>query len=342
MSTVVINDQPKSPPVAKGRSGAAAQLGAMQKRFPLLQIVLLVVLAGYGALTLEGFLGTNSIKSMLVLAALVGMAAVGQSLVILLGGFDLSVAGFIVAGAVAATQLASIYELSFGAALLVFVIGAGVLGGAAGYLCHRLDIQPIIVTLAMGSLAIGLVQVQTGGVVSGAAPEWLSRLTSPVATTFGLPVPPVVAIWLVTAVVVGIVLKRTPLGRIIYFTGANPQAAELALIPTRKVWVGVFAFSAIAAGLAGVLLAGYAGNVNSSLGDPYLFQSLAAVIVGGTVFGGPGDYWRTVVGALLLTVLSTLLMAQGFETAHRQILYGVVILLAMAVYGKEKRLSDRI
>ncbi len=330
-----------SVPVAR-RSGLWGTLAIAQSRFPLLQLVLLVVVFVVGAIMIPGLGSYNSIRSLLVLASLVGLAAVGQTLVVLIGGLDLSVSGFIVAGALVCTQLAELYAWDFPVSLLVIVVGAGLLGAASGWLCHRFEIQPLIVTLAMGAIAVGLVQVQTGGGQSGSAPAWLSQLSSPVSTTFGIPVPPVVVIWIVVGLLVWLFLARTRAGRQVYATGANPRAAELALIRTRSIWVGVFAFSAISAALAGVILAGFAGAVDGTLGTPYLFQSLAAVIVGGTVFGGPGDYWRTMVGALLLTVLSTVILGLGFTIADRQVMYGLIILLAMAAYGRERKLSSRI
>lgn len=324
------------------KSGFFGTLSVAQSRFPLVQLVLLIVVFVLGAILIPGLGSFNSVRSLLVLASLVGLAAVGQTLVILIGGLDLSVSGMIVAGALVCTQLAELYAWPFPVALAVALVGAGLLGAISGWLCHRFDIQPLIVTLAMGAVAVGLVQVQTGGGQSGSAPAWLSSLSSPVSTTFGLPIPPVVVIWVVIGVLMWLFLSRTVTGRQLYATGANSRAAGLSLIRTRWIWVGVFAFSALSAAFAGVILAGFAGAVDGTLGTPYLFQSLAAVIVGGTVFGGPGDYWRTMVGALLLTVLSTVILGLGFTIADRQVMYGLIILLAMAAYGREKKLSSRI
>jgi ribose transport system permease protein len=318
------------------------KLGRMQTRYPLVQGVIFVVAFGYGALAMPGFASLPSIRSMLVLASLVGIAAIGQTFVVLLGGFDLSVSGFIVAGALMVTQFALRFHVAFGWAFVLMLAGSTVLGGLTGYICHRFRAQPIIVTLAMGSIAVGLVQSQIGGNLGGSAPLWLSDLTSPIGTTFGLPIPPIVVIWVVLMLLLAVVIYRTTWGRRLMATGANPRAAEYSLIRTRKVWIMVFAFSAVAASFAGVLLAGYAGSVDQTIGDPYLFQSLAAVIVGGTAFGGPGDYWRTAGGALLLTVLTVVLLGLGLTGADQNILYGIVILLAMTLYGRERRIRDRV
>ena len=91
-----------------------------------------------------------------------------------------------------------------------------------------------------------------------------------------------------------------------------------------------------------MLVAGFAGSVDSGVGDPYLFQSVVAVIVGGTVFGGPGDYTRTVVGALFLTVVNVVLVGKGAIPADQNIIYGVAILLAVTLYGRERSIRDRI
>jgi ribose transport system permease protein len=330
----------------KARFGGAAAawqlLARLQARIPLFQLVALAIVFTYGATTLPGLASWDSIKGILVFAALVGLASAGQTLLILMGGFDLSISGFIVASALMVTTVKAKYGLPFGVALLIAVVAAGVLGALAGNICHRFKIQPLIVTLAVGAIAVGLVQAQTGGLLAGSTPSWLSRLTSPGTDTLGVDVPPMVVIWAVVAVLMGIFLHRTVPGRRIFATGANPGAAENALVNTRRVWTIAFAFSAIASVLVGLLVGGFAGSVDSTVGDPYLFQSVVAVIVGGTVFGGPGDYTRTVVGALFITVVNVVAVGHGANAADQQIIYGVAILLAVTLYGRERRLRDRI
>ena len=336
----------EAPPAGRGHQTplrmAWARLGAVQARFPAAQVVALIVVFIYGVITLPGLGAWTSIRSILVLAALVGLASGGQTLLILIGGFDLGVSGFIVAGALTVTALRSAYHLPFGVSLLLAVVGAGLLGGAAGYICHRFAINPLVVTLAMGTLAIGIVAVLNGGLVNGNSPQWLSDLAEPATRTFGLSVPPSIVIWAAVLVLFAILLHRTRLGRSLLATGANSRAADYALVSTRRVWTATFAFSAIASALVGLLIGGFAGTISDGLGDPYLFQSVVAVIVGGTVFGGPGDYTRTCVGALFLTVLTTVLVGHGASPAVEEIVYGLIILAAIAVYGRQRRLRDRL
>ena len=240
------------------------------------------------------------------------------------------------------TALVLKYHVPFGVAMLLSVSGAGVLGSIAGQVCSRYNIQPFIVTLAMGTIAVGFVQVLNSGSTNGSAPPWLETLAQPATKTIGISIPPVVGIWIIVAVLMAIFLNRTISGRFLLATGANPRAAEYALIRTRRVWTLAFAFSAAVAALVGVLIAGFAGSVDGSIGDPYLFEGVVSVIVGGTVFGGPGDYTRTCIGALFVTILTTVLVGHGASAATEQVIYGGIILLAIALHGRQRSLRDRV
>jgi ribose transport system permease protein len=314
----------------------------LQRRFPLAQLVALVALFVYGAASIDGFSQWANVKSMLVLGSLLALAALGQTLVMILGGLDLSIPGFIVMGAIVVTELYWMHSWPAWGAILV-VIGVGlVFGAVSGWICQRFRIQPLIVTLGMGGLMAGGAIAWTKGESTGSAPPFLNDLTSPAKGTFGLDIPPIVLIVAVVAVVVGVILHRTIAGRRLYATGANPRAAALTRVPTRWVTIGVFAASAVIASLVGILLAGFSG-ADQSLGDPYLFQGLTAVIVGGTtIMGARGDYTHTVVGALILTVLTTLLVGHDVDSATQQIIFGALILVVVAGYGRERRLRDRI
>lgn len=324
------------------RPRAIEWLLRLQSRFPVLQSAVAVAAFVLGALTLDGFARPASIVSVLVLSSLVALAGLGQTFVVLIGGIDLSVASFLVVGAVAVAQLPTTFGIPVGVTVALLVPFSLVLGAVVGWLCHRFRLEPLIVTLAMGTLALGLVQVPTEGMIAGGTPDWLLALTSLRATTFGLPFPPILAIWLLLTIAMGVFIHRTVAGRRLLATGANARAARYALIRVRSVWVLVFAVSALMASLAGIALASFSGTVNTSIGGPYLFQSLAAVIIGGTAFGGPGDYTRTVVGAVMLTVITTVLIGYGLPTSDQQVLYGLVILLAMVIYGRGKGYRDRV
>ncbi|HWV87609.1 MAG TPA: ABC transporter permease [Capillimicrobium sp.] len=333
-----------APPAPTGGSVARAwhTLQRVQERVPLVLLTALVAVFVFGLITLPGLGSWVSLRSILVLAALVGLASCGQTLLILMGGFDLSVSGFIVAGGFAVTALSDKYGMDFATALTLAIIAATVLGGFAGYICHRFRINPLVVTLAMGSIVIGLIKVQIGNQANGYPTDWMQELAMPVTKTFGIGIPPSVVIWIAVIAVFAVVLHRTRIGRSLFATGANPRAADNALINTRRVWMAAFAFSAVASALVGILIGGFAGQVVDTGGDAYLFQSVVAVIVGGTVFGGPGDYTRTALGALFITLLITVLVGHGASKAVEFIVYGGIILVAVAIYGRERRLRDRV
>ena len=347
MSTAPLQPPAPAGPVpssaqASARPSAWVRLGMVQRRFPLVQLIALVVLFEWGTWTVTDFATRQSVLSMLVAASFLGLAGAGQTLVVLVGGIDFSVPAFISAASVVISQLTGTDHWSFVLALFVCAALAVALGAVNGYIAHRFRVQPLVVTLGMAAIVTGGVLVWTKAQATGTAPPFLTRMTSVTGTTFGIGVPAVVVLWAVVALVLGIALRRTIAGRRLYATGSNPVAAELALVRTRRVWVVTYAASALLAALLGVLLAGYAGSGNTTLGDPYLFEGLAAVIVGGTAFGARGDYWRTVLGAIVLTVLSTVLVGKGYTTADQQIIFGVLILLVVAGYGRDARLRDRI
>jgi ribose transport system permease protein len=323
-------------------SAVTAGLRRAQRRAPVLQLAALVALFVYGFFTVDNFGDGPNIRTMLVLAAILGMATIGQTLVFILGGLDLSIAGFLSAAAIVLSQLCGVDHWPFLPALLVILVTFGALGGVSGWICHRYSIQPLIVTLGMGSIALGGAVVFVNGTINGSAPAFLSNITAANGSTFGLSLPPVVFIWALVAIALAVLLHRSVAGRWLYATGANPRAAGLARIPVRRVWVVVFATSAIFSAVAGVLLAGFSG-ADQGVGDPFLFQGLTAIIVGGTtVMGARGDYTHTVLGALILTELNAILTAHNLNSADQQILYGVLILLVVASYGRESRLSDRV
>jgi len=318
------------------------RLGHLQRAYPLAQLVALVVIFGYGAATLDGFDSRQSIYSMLVLAALLGIASAGQTLCILVGGIDFSIAAWIGFGAIMLVQLNGTRGWSFGLTFLLIAAIALVGGAAVGYICHRWRIDPLIVTLAMSAIVGGALLVWAKGFITGTPPTWLQRLTSPAGTTLGVRFPGIVAFWALLAVVLAVVLHRTTAGRRLYATGSNVRAADMALVRTRRVWMAVFATSALLAATTGILLGGFAGAADASLGQNYLWQGLTAVIVGGTAFGARGDYWRTVLGCLLLIVLGTIMVGKGYDTADQQILYGLLIFVVVFFYGRDRRLGDRV
>jgi ribose transport system permease protein len=180
------------------------------------------------------------------------------------------------------------------------------------------------------------VQVWTKGTVEGGAPDWIVSLTKINGETLGLPIPHVVWVWVVLAIVVMVALRRTRFGRSLYAVGDNPVAADRALIRRRNVTLAVYALSATGAGAAGILLGGFTGGGFVDVGTPYLFTTIAAVVIGGTsLMGGEGGYGLTVIGVGALTALTTILVGQGLSTPAQQAVLGALIIAMVCLYGRE-------
>lgn len=333
-----------APVVVEGRKARGRhRLAFLLRETPLAQLAALAALVLCGVATLDGFTQLASFKSMLLVASFLGIAALGQTLVVLIGHIDLAIPGYIAFGNVGLVLLVGERGWPLPAALATLVACAFPAGALCGYICHRLNAQSIVVTLGMNFVLQGLVGLLAEGGVQGEVPAWLTRFASVGGTTFGVGVPPLVVLWATLAVVVGVVLRRTVAGRRLYLTGSNPGAAQLALVRTGRVVTLTFGWSAVAGVATGVLLTGFSGSADGTIGMQYLFMSLAAVVIGGTsIIGARGDYWRSVLGALILTVVTTLLIGHGYQPADQTILLGVILLVVVLIYGREAPIRDRV
>lgn len=318
-------------------------LSYLVRETPFAQLVVLVALFALGAATLDGFTQLSSVKSMLLLASFLGIAALGQTLVVLIGHIDLSIPGFIALGNVLIVLLVGEHGWAFAPAAGTIVACSLVVGALSGYICHRFGVQSIVVTLGMNFVLLGGVGLLSEGGIQGEVPAWLTRFASVRGTTFDIGIPPLIVLWAAIAIITGVVLRRTVAGRRLYLTGSNPAAAPLALVKTGRVVTAAFAVSGLAAAIAGVLLSGFSGSDDASIGTPYLFTSLTAVVIGGTsITGARGDYWRTVLGSMILIVLTTLLVGHGYDNADQEILFGLAILVVVFAYGRKRRVRDRV
>lgn len=301
-----------------------------------------IVLHLVGTILIPGYSAPFAIRAMLVIASLLAVASIGQTLVVILGGIDLSIPFVIGFANVVAAQL---YGDGWNFVAVCALVGllAIVIGAINGLLSRGLDIHPLIVTLGVGMVVQGLVLLWTAGFPSGSAPKAVSEFVS-IGGSFGpLPVPGLVpALAILTAVIVT-VLARTPYGRRLYALGSNPEAAPLALIDPLRMWIVTYAASAFFAAAAGVLLLGFTGSAYGDVGQPYLFQTIAAVVVGGAALvGGRGSFLGTIAGAILLTEINTLLIGLGFQPSAVQAALGLIILLLVSIYGRERHVRNTI
>ncbi len=293
-------------------------------------------------------MSTANIKSMLVFASFLGLACVGQTLVVMLGGLDLSIPFVIGASNIGLMSLLNLGVPPVLAFVVILLIGAGI-GLVNGVLSFRLQGQALILTLGVGFAVSGGTQIITsigtefGGSVFGTVPWWLSNVAAMNGTTFGLPFPPVIIVWIVGSIILIVGLRNTSFGRNLYALGGSRKAADRLSISERGYWVGVYTISGCISAFTGALLLGWSGGGFIGVGDPYLFMTIAAVVVGGTsLLGGLGGYGYTVIGVLVLQVLTSFLVGIGLNFEGQQFVFGLLILPMVALYARSPHIRTQI
>jgi ribose transport system permease protein len=275
------------------------------------------------------------VSNALLFGAPLGVLAAGQTLVMLTGGIDLSVASVATGAAyLLSTNVTSLGSPAALALALVFGVLVGALNGVGVAL---LRVQPLVMTLGSGLMVGGVMIVYSQRELASQpqVPGFIHALGS--GKLWGL-VPIDLFLWAAVAALMTFGLARTGFGRLLYAVGDNREACHLAGIRVWRVLLVDYVLCSFLAAVAGLVLVGSTNAADLGLADVYLLPSVAAVIIGGTsIFGGRGGYAGTVVGALMLTVLTSLLTLLDVIEPVRQILYGAIILLLAAVYA---RLND--
>lgn len=300
---------------------------------PIYGAVIVLLAVGQG---IHGsFVSPGNIGSLLLLSTFTAVVAFGQGVVILVGGFDLSVAWTMTMAGVFITSQAQ-GSNARGAWLvpLILLIGAGI-GLVNGLGVAIFGVAPIVMTLATNFVLQGVVMTAIAGTPSGKAPGFLVALAN---NSWGWL--PWLAVFLVCFSVAGTALLRgTGFGRRLHVVGYSRAVAQLSGISVRRTLIFAYVLSGACAAAAGMLAAGYTTTSSLTTGDAYLLPSIAAVVIGGaSVLGGRGHYPATVGGAIFLTVLAAILAAVNWPDAVRTIITGVVILLAVLLLGQREQI----
>lgn len=313
------------------------------QRYPLAVAALLaVVIFAIGALTIDGFSRVFSLRAMLVLAAFLGIASIGQTLAVLLAGIDLSIPFLIGFGNVVAAKLTG-DGMPFWQTVIIVLAMALAIGAFNGFVSSRLKVHPLILTLGVGFIVEGSILLWTKGFPTGSAPKFVTKFVSIGSTLGPFPFPGLVLFWFLLAILIVFWLRDTVFGRQLYALGANPNAASLALVRPVKIWTIAFALSSFFAALAGILLLGFTGSAMAAVGTPYLFQTIGAVVIGGTAMvGGRGSYLGTVIGSFALIELTTVLRGFGLPDSLVPAALGLLIIILVSVYGRESHVRDRV
>jgi len=275
----------------------------------------------------------------LLSTAVIGILALGATFVIITGGIDLSVGTVMTLSSV----LTGVIVVNAGMPIFIGVIGGIVTGAACGFLCGfaitKLRIPPFIATLAMMMIAKGLALV-----ISGAAPIYFSDHKNFTKISLGsiipgINIPNAVIIFFVMAIIGGIILSKTVLGRYNFSIGSNEEATKLSGVNVDFWKIAIYSLAGAFTGVAGVLMASRLNSAQPALGQGYELEAIAAVVIGGTsLSGGKGTIVGTVIGALIMSVLTNGLRIMSIPQEWQTVVVGLVIILA--VYADMLRKKD--
>jgi ribose transport system permease protein len=315
---VAVADPRRSPPA--WRASAADLVG----RFAMIGVLIALVIAA--RIIYSGFLDVGNIKNLLANDAPVGLVAIGMTFVLIGGGFDLSVGGIFAAAGVLYATLAN--SMPVGVAFMLMVPIAILMGLANGLVITRLHVNAFVATLGSASIFSGIAFLIN---TTGSVPvDKLSFAYLGSAQWLGIPV----LIWILAIgfILGALLLSRTVYGRSVYIVGGNAEAARLAGMRVSAIQASTYALTALAAAIAGMLLASQTSVGQANVGTNITLDSIAIVIIGGTSLrGGQGAMWRTLVGLLIIATIDSVFNSMAWNSSVQSIAKGVIVIVAVAL-----------
>lgn len=312
-------------PTNAQRPAARVPTVTLVKRYGL--IVVLVLLVGVSQYLYPRFLDPQNIKNILSQNAPVGIIAVGMTFVMITGGFDLSVGSVYAAGATIYASLA-VAGWSFPVAAAATIAMGLVAGLVNGLIVTPLNVNPFVATLGTMTAYSGLALIYSNSSPFVVADPGFTQLGR--GASLGLPV----SIWILFAffAVGQFVLAKTVYGRTLFAIGGNNEASRLAGLPTEWLRTSTYVVSGACASIAGMIIASRLAIGQADIGATMALDSIAIVVIGGTsLLGGEGAVWRTVIGMLIVAVLTNLLDSLAVDANYQLVIKGVIVIAAVAL-----------
>ena len=308
----------------------------LQKNLQILLTYLVVILLLIAAQTISpGFLNRTSLTSWLRQISFLSIVAIGQTLVILSGGINLSVAsGVTLANVVGAQLMAGKNENALFAFTVVVLIGllTGLVNGSGIYF---LKISPLVMTLAMDSVLLGAAYIYCQGAPKGATAPFVKTLAT---GWIGDLVPINFLIFLILGIATVFFINCTTFGRDIKAIGTNVKASSYSGVRVAGITILIYCISGVMSSIVGFLLVGYSGTSYLNIGTEYSMNSIAAVVLGGTsIAGGLGGYTGTVAGAAIVIILQSILTVINIPDYGRSMIHGLVLIVILLLYAREKK-----
>jgi ribose transport system permease protein len=309
----------------RAATGVAVRLRGLVAENPTLVLaVVLVILIAVTGMVEPNYLSRNGLRSTLLQASSLGILAGAQTVLLLSGGIDLSLTMIATASAfMAANQSPQGAAIAIALGLLVGLV----IGAANGIGVAVFRVNPLIMTLAMSGIVLGLFTTWSQTILQGS-----TRVHSFIRliggnSFLGNSIPYSVLVWAAVAAILFWLLRRSGWGRLIYAIGDNEVAVRLAGVRVWQVRIAAYMVAGLLGSIGGILLGGRNGSVDMGLGNAFLLPSIAAVVIGGTsIFGGVGGYGGTILGALILSVLNSMLTFLNVGQAIQQVVYGAIVL----------------
>lgn len=288
----------------------------------------LIVLVLFLSFSTDTFLTQGNLVNLFDQAVVIGLIAIGATLCIISGVFDLSASANLAISAIAGVYLTQTFGVGLG---FVMALGVGaVLGAITGTLIVATRVHSFIGSLAMSIIYRGIAIVLTAGAIVSPLGNQMEAFRIWMHPVFG-GVSAATLLLVAGLVIFGILLWGTTYGRRIYAVGGNTEAARLSGVRTELIHISVFAISGLCSAAAGMVLASRAGSAQPAMATGIELTAIAAVVIGGTsIMGGTGAVWRTAVGVLILTVIGNGFNLLGWDTTYQQVVTGVLILVAVA------------
>lgn len=298
--------------------------------WPLVVFAVLFLVGGIvrpNLLTLDALFGTAAF------AMIVAIASAGQTLAVIQGGIDLSVPNTITLSAL--TFLSAVDSLGAIGALVAAIAAGALVGVLNGTIIAKLELSPIVTTIAMNGFLFGVVLLTFDFSQLTEIPAFAHDITAAKIGFLGADVAAVVPLGLALLLALQALLSWTGWGRALFLVGAAPDVARLAGQPVDRIRIVAYALSGALAAFAGIVIVGFYAQTSTGMGAPYLLGSVAAVVVGGaSIFGGRGSMIGTLGGALVLGQVATLVAVANLGVNIQQLIYGLIILAVVALYGR--------
>lgn len=302
-----------------------------QNLFKYKSIVALIILCAVISIVSPRFLGIANLRNLFTQISVNGVISLGMTFVILTGGIDLSVGSVVaISGAVAAATIQSTGSIILG--ILAALFTGIFVGFINGIVVARGKIQAFVATLATQTVFRGVTYVFTGGnPISGLSDDFIKITNSRI---LGIPVPVIMTI--IVFVICAYILTQTRYGRYVYAVGGNEDSARLSGISVNNIKIWVYIISGITAAIAGIIVTSRIGSAAPTAGNGYELDAIAAIVIGGTnLVGGEGTIVGTIIGVLIIGVLSNGLNLMDVSAFYQTIVKGLVILLAVLIDKKK-------